>query len=138
MRRWLPSLIVSLAGVGAAQAVSAQIAIRPLKQREVPCQVQYAKAVETIGLARWSAPEAQRPSIERLLNAAAGAKELVDGTFLEWSAQLCSDETLTQLHVSTDRLEANGWLPSSPEDKRNAEAAAANDELLKAMRAGLK
>ena len=138
MRRWLPSLIVSLAGLGAAQAVFAQAANHPLKQREVPCQVQYAKAVETIGLARWSAPESQRPSIERLLNAAAGAKELVDGNFLEWTFPLCSEETLSQLRASTGRLEANGWLPTSPEEKRDAQAAAANAELLKAMQAGLK
>ena len=108
-----------------------------LHSREVPCQTQYAKAVQTIGLARWSAPEAERPSIERLLNAASKAKELVDASFLQWEQSLCSTETLSKLHVSVDRLESNHWVPTSPEDLRAAQAAAANAELLKAMDAGM-
>ncbi|MDP9038221.1 MAG: hypothetical protein M3O02_02970 [Acidobacteriota bacterium] len=109
---------------------------RSLRQREVPCQSVYAQAVQTIGLARWSAPEAERPAIERLLNAAAKAKELVDSSFLQWEAPLCSADTLTRLHTSIGRLQANRWLPETPEEQREAEAAAANAELLKAMDAG--
>jgi hypothetical protein len=129
--------MVMCLGLGKVQAVIAQTPIRPLKQRVIPCPVQYAEAVRTIGLARWSAPEAERPGIERLLNAAAGAKELVDGDFLEWVEPLCFTETLAQLRLSVERLEANKWLPSSPEERRVAQAAAANAELLKAIQAGL-
>jgi hypothetical protein len=131
----LPVLLC--AGLGAVQSVIAQAPIRPLKQRLIPCQVQYAQSVQTIGLARWSAPESERPGIERLLNAAAEAKELVDEDFLQWVDTLCSTDTLSQLRGSVDRLEANKWLPSSPEEKRTAQAAAANAELLKAIQAGL-
>ena len=115
---------------------TAQSPSHELVQRQVPCQAQYASAIETIGLARWSAPEAERPSIERLLNAAAKAKELVDASFLKWQVQLCSSETLGRLHASVQTIESNGWLPTSPEDRRQAEAAAANAELLKAISDG--
>jgi hypothetical protein len=138
MRQWLLSVVACAVGLGGVGQAFAQSQIRPLKRREVPCQVQYAKAVQTIGLARWTAPEPERPSIERLLNAAAHAKELVDGRFLEWDFPLCSRETLSQLQASVDRLDANGWLPTSPEDKRDAQAVAANAELMKAMQAGLR
>lgn len=109
---------------------------RSLRQREVPCQAQYAQAVQTIGVARWSAPEPERPAIERLLNAAAKAKELVDSSFLQWEAPLCSMDTLSKLHTSVDRLQANRWLPETAPEKRAAEATAVNAELLKAMDAG--
>lgn len=117
--------------------VAAQQGAHVLVPRQVPCQIQYAKAVETIGLARWSAPEAERPSIERLLNAASKAKELVDASFEKWEAPLCSAETLGKLHASVQTIESNGWLPATPEERREAEAAAANAELLKAINAGL-
>jgi len=129
--------VILFAGLGAAQYAVAQTPIRPLKHREIPCQVQYAQAVRSIGLARWSAPESERPSIERLLNAAAEAKELIDGDFFQWVDPLCSAETLSQLRLSVDRLEGNKWFPSSPEERRPAQAEAANAELLKAIRAGL-
>jgi hypothetical protein len=138
MRQWLLSAVACAAGLGGVGQFLAQPPIRPLKQREIPCQVQYAQAVQTIGLARWTAPEPERPSIERLLNAAAHAKELVDGSFLDWAFPLCSGETLSRLQASVDRLDANGWLPTSPEDKRDAQAAAANAELMKAMQAGVR
>src|ERR1700694_4715201 len=89
-------------------AAVAQPGARSLRQREVPCQVQYTQAVESIGLARWSAPEGERPSIERLLNAAAKAKELVDASFVQYEPSLCSSETLGRLHASVDRLQNNG------------------------------
>lgn len=117
--------------------VSAQQSGHGLVERQVPCQTQYAKAVETIGLARWSAPEPERPSIERLLNAASKAKELVDASFLQWEAPLCSAETLGKLHASVQTIESKGWLPATPEERREAEAAAANAELLKAINDGL-
>jgi hypothetical protein len=88
-------------------------------------------------LARWSAPESERPSIERLLNAAVEAKELIDGDFLQWVDPLCSAETLSQLRLAVDRLEGNKWFPSSPEERRPVQAEAANAELLKAIQAGL-
>jgi hypothetical protein len=106
---------------------------RALNQRQVPCQTQYAQAVQTIGMARWSAPEAERPAIERLLNAASKAKELIDASFLQWDDSLCSTETIGRLRSSVDRLQANGWLPVTPEQRREAEAAAVNEELLKAL-----
>lgn len=127
---------VLLLSVPAPSSWAAQPGGHPLKQREVPCQTQYAEATEIIGLARWSAPEAERPSIERLLNAAARAKELVDASFLQYDASLCSTETLGRLHASVDRLKSNGWLPTTPDQRRDAEAAAANAELLKAIDAG--
>jgi hypothetical protein len=132
--RLLPALM--LVCMSAVSVFAAQPASRSLKQRDVPCQAQYAQAVETIGLARWSAPEAERASIERLLNAAAKAKELIDASFLQYDPALCSAETLGRLHASVDRLQSNGWLPSSPEERRDAQAAAVNAELLKAMDAG--
>ena len=131
----LPVLLC--AGLGVVQSALAQTPMRPLKQRVIPCQVQYAQAVRTIGLARWSAPESERPGIERLLNAAAEAKELVDGEFLQWVDILCSTDTLSQLQLSVDRLEQNKWPPLSPEERRVAQATAANAELLKAIQAGL-
>ena len=129
--------VILCAGLGALQHAVAQTPIRPLKHREIPCQVQYAQAVRTISLARWSAPESERPGIERLLNAAAEAKELVDGEFLQWVDILCSTDTLSQLQLSVDRLEQNKWPPLSPEERRVAQATAANAELLKAIQAGL-
>jgi hypothetical protein len=129
--RWIGLLLVA-----APHSLFCQT--RPaLVPRETPCQVQYARAVEVIGLARWSAPEAERPSIERLLNAAAKAKELVDSSFLQWEAPLCSTETLGRLHASVETIQSNRWLPSTPEAQRAAQAAAANAELLKAIGAGL-
>jgi hypothetical protein len=133
--RLLPALM--LVCTPAITLLAAQPGDRSLKQRDVPCQVQYAQAVETIGLARWSAPEPERPSIERLLNAAAKAKELIDASFQQYDTALCSSETLGRLHASVDRLQSNGWLPSTPEERRDAEAAAVNAELLKAMDAGM-
>lgn len=131
-------LLLTAVLVAPAAPYAAAQAPRPgLVPRQVPCQAQYARAVETIGLARWSAPEAERPSIERLLNAAAKAKELVDASFLKWQAQLCSSETLTELRASVQTIESNGWLPATPEDRRQAEAAAANAELLKAISDGM-
>lgn len=122
--------------IPAVTASWAQGTDRSLRPREIPCQTQYAQAVQTIGVARWSAPEAERPAIERLLNAAAKAKELVDSSFLQWEAPLCSADTLSKLHTSVYRLQANRWLPENPQEQREAEATAANAELLKAMDAG--
>ncbi len=135
MHRLIPALLV-VALTPALQYASAQGPGRSLHQREIPCQAQYAQAVQTIGMARWTAPEPERPAIERLLNAAAKAKELVDSSFLQWEAPLCSAETLVRLHTSVERLQLNHWLPETPEDQRAAEAAAANAELLKAMDSG--
>lgn len=126
-----------IACIPAVSAGAAQPGGHSLRQRDVPCQAQYTQAVETIGLARWSAPEVERPSIERLLNAAAKAKELVDASFVQYEPSLCSPETLRRLHASLDKLERNGWLPATPEERRGAEVAAVNAELLKAMDAGL-
>lgn len=109
-----------------------------LRRRAIPCGDQYRTAVETIGLALWAAPETQRPAIERLLNAAAQARELVGASESGWIWPLCSDDTLARLHSSVARLESNGWLPKTPAERREAETAAANAELLKAMDAGLR
>jgi hypothetical protein len=137
MSRWSLLVLACTVGFAVQHPLSGQSSIRPLRRREIPCQVQYAQAVQTIGLARWSAPEPERPAIERLLNAAAKAKELVDASFLQWHFPLCSDDTLLRLRSSVDRLQANGWFPTSPEEQREAQAAAANAELLKAMEPGL-
>lgn len=134
-QRFVPVLVLACTPVISLWA--AQPGVRPLKQRPVPCQTQYTQAVETIGLARWSAPNPERPSIERLLNAAAKAKELVDASFLQYDASLCSAETLGRLHVSVNRLQSNGWLPSTPDERRDAQAAAVKAELLKAIDAGM-
>jgi hypothetical protein len=138
MHRWFLLWVLGTMGFGWTVADYAQTPIRPLKQRERPCQLQYAQAIQTIGIARWSAPESARPGLERLLNAAARAKEFVDVDFQEWVWPLCSTETLSQLHLSVDRIQANGWLPADPEDQRDAKVAAANSELLKALDAGFK
>jgi hypothetical protein len=138
MRRWLLPLVLGAVGLGWTVADYAQVPIRPIKIRKRPCQLQYAQAVQTIGLARWSAPESARPSLERLLNAAARAKELVDVDFQQWVWPLCSTETLSQLRISVDRIEANRWLAADPEDQRDAQVTAANSELLKALDAGSK
>lgn len=135
LQRFAPAVL--LVSMSAVSAWGAQPGGRSLKQREIPCEVQYAQAVETIGVARWSAPESERPSIERLLNAAAKAKELIDASFLQYDAALCSAETLGRLHTAVSRLQSNGWLPATPEERRGAEAAAVNAELLKAMDTGL-
>ena len=131
----IPALL--LVSLPAVPLLAAQPGGRSLKQREIPCQTQYTQAVETIGLARWSAPEVERPAIERLLNAAAKAKELIDASFLQYDSSLCSAETLGRLHASIDRLHSNGWMPSTPEEHRDAQAAAVNAELLKAMDVGM-
>lgn len=135
LQRFAP--VVVLLCAPAVSMLAAQPGRRSLKQREVPCQTQYAQAVDTIGMARWSAPEAERPAIERLLNAAAKAKELIDASFLQYDASLCSADTLGRLHASLDRLRSNGWLPPTPEERRDAQAAAVNAELLKAIEAGM-
>ncbi len=137
-RQQLFCLVLSAGGLGWTAADCAQVPIRPLKIRERPCQLQYAQAIQTIGLARWSAPDYARPSLERLLNAAARAKELVDVDFQQWVLPLCSTETLSRLKTSVDLIETNRWLPVDPEDRRDAEVTAANSELLKALGAGLK
>jgi hypothetical protein len=133
-RRFLSVSLLSL--LAATLPALAQSIPKTLHQREIPCQTQYAQAVQTIGLARWSAPESERPALERLLNAAATAKSLIDSSFLQWEAPLCSAETLGRLKTSVDRVRANRWLPETPEQEREATAAAANAELLKAMDAG--
>ncbi|GAC1416613.1 MAG: hypothetical protein NVSMB62_06460 [Acidobacteriaceae bacterium] len=135
IQKLLPAVLVATM-IPAFHSCWSQAADRSLRQREVPCQAQYAQAVQTIGVARWSAPEPERPAIERLLNAAAKAKELVDSSFLQWEAPLCSSDTLAKLHTSVDRLQANRWLPETAQEKREAEATAVNAELLKAMDAG--
>lgn len=132
--RLIPAFVLVCAP--AVSLLAAQPAGRSLHERDIPCQTQYAQAVGTIGLARWSAPEGERPSIERLLNAAAKAKELIDASFLHYDSSLCSAETLGRLHGSVERLQNNGWLPEGPEQRRDAQAAAVNAELLKAMDAG--
>ena len=130
------SIIVVLMVVFPLAHAEAQSGGHTLKRRDVPCQAQYSQAVQTIGMARWSAPEPERPPIERLLNAAANAKELVDSSFLQWEASLCSANTLARLQRSVEKLQSSGWLPTTAEEQRQAEAAAANAELLKAIDAG--
>jgi hypothetical protein len=98
------------------------------------CRKRYADAVYNIGLALWTAPEAQHRVLERLLNAAAAAQAAAaDPEQTGQSKQFCSDQTLSDLEATVVRLKAKGWVPLTDVEEHAATTTNLNDELKHAI-----
>jgi len=98
------------------------------------CRKRYADAVYNIGLALWTAPDAQRQVLGRLLNAASAVQVAAnDPKAAVTDMRLCSDSTLTTLEAAVVRLRAKGWIPLSPGEQQVVHTVNIGDELTAAL-----